>query len=67
MAVEVITKGLAPSEKQYDVWCQSCRSHLRFKRQDAEMIDDQRDGAALKVDCPVCTVEVWVRLRAETP
>jgi len=61
VAIEVLTRGIAPLDVTYEVWCQCCRSHLRFKRQDATPSSDQRDGDALKITCPVCTATVWAR------
>lgn len=59
MAIEVIKRGNPPSEAIYDRTCDSCHSQLRFRRGDARMSYDQRDGDAVVIDCPVCGKQVW--------
>lgn len=54
MAIEVLKRGVTEDEKVYEAVCFSCKSHLRFKRSDAEYVSDQRDGDYLKINCPVC-------------
>jgi ribosomal protein S27E len=52
--VEVITRRTPPNDRVYEVTCTTCKSDLRFKRQEGELLRDQRDGDFLEIKCPVC-------------
>lgn len=60
-SVQVIRRGVVPSERVYNATCRKCSSELRFRRGIAKFHDDQRDGAYLSVPCPVCGDQVTVQ------
>lgn len=58
MTIKIIERG--PLErKSYKTRCVRCRTKFRFDRSDARLVNDQRDGDALVVPCPVCSADVW--------
>jgi endogenous inhibitor of DNA gyrase (YacG/DUF329 family) len=52
--VEILKRGTPPSEARLTRDCQSCGTQFRFTRNEATFVPDQRDGDALKIECPVC-------------
>ena len=52
--MEIIKKGKNPDDKNYISQCQKCGTQVKFKRHEAKLTPDQRDGDILTVDCPVC-------------
>jgi RNase P subunit RPR2 len=60
MVIEVVSVGnKQPENRAYRRSCNNCGSLLQFKRKDARYVNDQRDGDAVVIDCPVCGAEVW--------
>jgi len=57
--LEIIKRGVSPGAKQYEGRCQPCGTTVRFLRDDARFVADQRDGDALIVKCPVCGEDIW--------
>lgn len=57
--VEIIERGMKPSEKVYVAKCRECETRFSFKRSEASFVADQRDGDALVIDCPTCGAKVW--------
>ena len=65
MAIEVVSVGnKQPENRVYRRSCGNCGSLLQFKRSDARYVNDQRDGDAVVIDCPVCGTEVWTNADA---
>lgn len=60
MAIEILNRGQLPQDVTYRVTCKCCNSLLRFKRSDADLRHDQRDGDFLAIECPVCHLSVYV-------
>lgn len=59
MAITIISRGTLPSEKVYTTTCRSCNSVLEFKASDGRQFDNQIDGPAIEITCPVCNRRVW--------
>jgi RNase P subunit RPR2 len=60
--VEILRRGVVPSEKIYDVKCRACDSLLRFKESEG-MRSFHRNESYLSVLCPVCNSQVSVETR----
>jgi hypothetical protein len=58
--VEIITRGQIPGERVRTCTCQNCKTVFRFKHSEGEYSSDQRDGDAVKINCPVCNRLCWV-------
>jgi RNase P subunit RPR2 len=58
--MEILSRGQLPEDKTYEGSCHNCHTHVRFKKREAEYIDDQRDGDCVKVNCPVCGHAIYV-------
>lgn len=52
--MEIIKRGTPPEEQLYTGTCQRCSTEVRFKRGEASVHSDQRDGEIVSVACPVC-------------
>lgn len=54
--MEVLSRGIPPSEFEYVGNCSHCKSVVKFKRSEAREAGDQRDGHYLETMqlCPVC-------------
>lgn len=62
MAVEIIKRGELKQNRKREWTCRECDTKFKFLESDAERIGDQRDGAALKVPCPLCKTMCWIGL-----
>jgi hypothetical protein len=65
MAIEVVRRGKAPEDVVYKADCYTCKSVLKFKREDGKITYDQRDGDFLTIECPVCEKHVSVDLHSK--
>jgi hypothetical protein len=52
--VDVLKRGKIPGDISHIVACRKCDSRLRFRRLEADMVSDPRDGDYYKITCPVC-------------
>lgn len=52
--MEIIKRGIDPQEVEYQAACHNCGTEVKFKRKEAEVVPDWRDGNFMRVDCPVC-------------
>ena len=52
--MRILKRGVRPETLVYRASCYKCKSEFEFSRSEAQFHDDQRDGAYLSVDCPVC-------------
>lgn len=60
MAVEVLERGTPPTERVYESSCSTCKSKLRFRKSDAELVSVPRPGESyLRLRCPVCSGLVY--------
>lgn len=57
--VEIILRGVNPSEKEYEATCNHCRTRFKFKRSEAILASYPRE-TVLKIDCPVCNRGVYI-------
>ena len=57
--MEIIKRGTPPGEKLYTGTCRSCTTEVRFKRDEAEVHSDQRDGETVFVACPICHANIY--------
>jgi hypothetical protein len=55
--MEILEKGMPEVHRTYEGTCRGCRSRIRFRRDEARYTDDQREGAFVSIDCPVCKAE----------
>ena len=58
--MRIISQGQRPEDKVHRGTCLNCKTVFEFEAREAEMHDDQRDGAALVINCPTCHQTVWV-------
>lgn len=61
--MEILSRGKLPSEKSYDWTCRDCKSVIRSKVSDGEIIYDLRDGDCCKTKCPVCNRDTYIDLK----
>lgn len=61
MAITIVERGTPNADKLYTPRCRHCSTVFSFNRSDARFVDDQRDGPALAIGCPVCSEEIWVK------
>ncbi len=54
MAIRIIKQKVAYGDKPMRVTCPGCRSVVEFTKQDAKLVNDQRDGDYYTIDCPCC-------------
>lgn len=64
--VEVIRLGQIPEEKEYTATCGNCSTLFKFKRREAKVTYDQRDGNFLQIDCPLCKKTVTKSLATQS-
>lgn len=60
--MEILFKGIPPSEKDYTGECYYCKTRVRFKAKEGKTTYDQRDGNFITVLCPVCSRPINVNL-----
>lgn len=58
--MRIIHRGTPPTEETRDCECRTCGTEFEFERREATVVPDQRDGDALKIECPVCRHACWV-------
>jgi len=58
--MEIIKRGIKPSEKQYEATCRNCDTQIRFFAAEAVRKSDQRDGDYLSIACPVCDRDIYL-------
>lgn len=51
--VDIIEKGELPGEKLYETTCSNCKTRFRFKKDEAKVNYDQREGDYLSIACPL--------------
>lgn len=56
--MNIISKGIPPTERVYRAMCNSCKTVVEFKQSEGEMSDDQRDNF-ISVQCPVCPSKIY--------
>jgi len=52
--VEIISKGIPDAERKYFATCSKCKTSFSFKKGEARLVYDRRDGNYLEIACPVC-------------
>lgn len=58
--VEVIARGKTARDPNITTNCNSCSARLRFRKSEARLEIDNRDGDAYVIRCPACRRDVWV-------
>jgi hypothetical protein len=58
--VKIIEKGVLPEKQPLRCRCNHCKTLFEFTPLEAQYVNDQRDGDAYKIDCPVCQRECWI-------
>lgn len=58
--MKIIKPGSLPEERSYTATCYHCGAIVEFKRKEARIFSDQRDGTSLTVACPTCTKPITV-------
>lgn len=58
--MEILFQGTPPGERTYVVTCNNCKTKFRFKKNEARVVPDWRDGDYLSIQCPTagCRQEV---------
>lgn len=62
--MEIIKRGVNPSDKSAEFSCNSCNTILRAKRSEGQYQSDQRDGDYIIFSCPVCQHRISVSVKA---
>ncbi len=62
--MEIIKKGIKPSEKSAEFSCRTCKSVLKAKMSEGNYQSDQRDGDYVVFSCPVCLDKPVVSVKA---
>jgi hypothetical protein len=57
--MDIIKRGTPPGERIYTGSCRGCGTEVKFKRDEAEVYSDQRDGETVSVACPVCHAIIY--------
>ena len=52
--MRIIKQGLIPEEVVYKITCGNCETFFEFLQKEGKFCDDQRDGAFVQINCPVC-------------
>jgi hypothetical protein len=60
--MRVIRPGVLPDTKEYYGHCVYCHCAFTFMRGEAKFESTCRNEDYLKIACPTCKREVWVRL-----
>lgn len=50
--MRIIKQGVAPSEREYQVTCSSCKTIFAFYMNSVKTRSDQREGTWYEVTCP---------------
>ena len=53
--MKIIKKGVTPEAVVYRADCPRCATIFEFSQSEGKFTDDQRDGAYVTIDCPVCS------------
>jgi RNase P subunit RPR2 len=53
--MEILHRGIAPSERTHEATCSTCKTKIRFVQHEAKYNSDQREGDYLSITCPVCS------------
>lgn len=61
--MEILKRGTPPDDREYKGTCHTCDTVVLFKRSEARLVDDQRDGSFLVVKCPICARDITTDLR----
>ena len=56
--IEIIKKGISPSERTYVGTCMGCTTVVRFKEGEATLTFDRNDTLYF-VTCPVCNGQIY--------
>lgn len=63
--VEIIQEGILPKDIEHTTECRVCKTKFKFKRSEAKLVYDQRDGDYYEITCPLdgCgnKVSVWAK------
>jgi hypothetical protein len=51
--MEILVRGISPTEKEYVGDCYYCNTRVKFKAREGKSTYDQRDENYISVDCPV--------------
>lgn len=62
--MDIIHRGTPPSEVWHYGKCNSCKSSWRFKKHEATLRCDQRDGNSFEMKCPVCDTQLSIDYNA---
>lgn len=67
--MRIIKSGNGDKVPETPCTCQYCKSQFYFRRDEARIVDDSRDGDYFRVGCPQCHVlnSVAITLEGATP
>jgi hypothetical protein len=57
--MEIIKKGCLPEERIYEATCSYCKTQIRFFQGEGIIINEQRDGSYICVQCPLCKKDIY--------
>ena len=52
--MKVLKQGIVPGDITHYTTCTHCKSVLEFQRKETQVVHDQREGAYMRLNCPVC-------------
>lgn len=60
--MKILQPGLAPSEKEYEASCLTCKCRIQFKQHEADAWHGGRNESGYKIKCPTrnCGDWIWV-------
>lgn len=61
--MEIIKRGTPPDEIEYEAKCNNCKTEIKFKRSEAVVTFDQREGDYMSISCPVCFSQIHRSLK----
>lgn len=57
--MKILFRGVPDKDKNYDVVCRGCLSHIQFMKHEAKIVDD-RNETCYVIKCPVCCEEIQI-------
>ena len=65
--MKIIHRGMPPGEVMHEGTCNLCYTTVEYAKHEGTASQDQRDGGATYVECPVCKGTIWGRKKEEKP
>lgn len=65
--MKIIRKGQLPDEIEYHWECNLCGTEWTAPRKEAQECINDRDGAAIGMNCPTCKQKAYTRMHRPKP